>query len=305
MKALRPRSKLQESTAMKTTISATDLHPRKTLKVLDSEMSYVDTGEGDPIIFLHGNPESSYTWRNVLPHVAGLGRILAPDLIGFGRSGKSPTQSYKFSDHVRYLDAWFEALGLTSNITLVVHDWGSALGFHRAARFPQQIKAIVYMEAIVMVRDWSDFGPSAELFKTLRSPKGEQMVLDENFFVEKGFSRLVQRTLSEEEMAVYRAPFAKREDRLPTLVFPREIPVEGEPADVCAVVESYGAWLALSNIPKLFINADPGVVMTGRSRDFARTWKNQTEVTVKGSHCIQEDSPDEIGSAIARFLRAR
>jgi haloalkane dehalogenase len=288
-----------------TQISAADPHPRKTLKVLDSEMSYVDIGEGDPIIFLHGNPESSYIWRNVIPHVRGLGRILAPDLVGFGRSGKSPSQSYKFTDHVRYLDVWFEALDLTRNVTLVVHDWGSALGFHRAARFPNQIKAIIYMESIAIVRNWSDFGPMAETFKAFRSPKGEEMVLDENFFVEKALPRFVMRTLIEDEMAVYRAPFAKREDRLPTLFFPREIPIEGEPADVSAIVNNYGAWLAQSNLPKLFINAEPGVVMTGRNREFARTWKNQTEVTVKGLHCITEDSPDEIGSAIAQFVRTQ
>jgi haloalkane dehalogenase len=290
---------------MNTQISAADPHPRRTIKVLDSEMSYVDIGEGDPIIFLHGNPESSYIWRNVIPHVIGLGRVLAPDLIGFGRSGKSPSQSYRFTDHVRYLDAWFEALKLTRNVTLVVHDWGSALGFHRAARFPDQIQAIVHMESIAMVRNWSDFGNMAETFNAFRSPKGEEMVLDENFFVEKGLPRFVMRKLTADEMAVYRAPFLKREDRLPTLVFPREIPIEGEPADVSAVVNHYGGWLAQSNLPKLFINAEPGVVMTGRNREFARTWKNQAEVTVKGLHCITEDSPDEIGSAIAQFVRTQ
>jgi haloalkane dehalogenase len=290
---------------MNTQISAADPHPRQTIKALDSEMSYVDIGEGDPIIFLHGNPESSYIWRNVIPHVIGLGRVLAPDLIGFGRSGKSPTRSYRFTDHVRYLDAWFEALELTHNVTLVVHDWGSALGFHRAARFPDHIQAIVHMESIAMVRSWSDFGAMAETFKAFRSPKGEDMVLDENFFVEKALPRFVMRKLTADEMAVYRAPFLKREDRLPTLVFPREIPVEGEPADVSAVVDHYGEWLAQSNLPKLFINAEPGVVMTGRNREFARTWKNQAEVTVRGLHCITEDSPDDIGSAIAQFVRTQ
>jgi haloalkane dehalogenase len=290
---------------MNTQISALDPHPRRTIKVLDSEISYVDIGEGDPIIFLHGNPESSYIWRNVIPHVTGLGRVLAPDLIGFGRSGKSTSQSYRFTDHVRYLDAWFEALNLTRNVTLVVHDWGSALGFHRAARFPDQIQAIVHMESIAMVRNWSDFGNMADTFKAFRSPKGEEMVLDENFFVEKGLPRFVMRKLTADEMAVYRAPFLKREDRMPTLIFPREIPIEGEPADVSAVVSHYGGWLAQSKLPKLFINAEPGVVMTGRNREFARTWKNQTEVTVKGLHCITEDSPDEIGSAIAQFVRTQ
>lgn len=290
---------------MNSNIRATDSLPRRALKSLDSQMSFVDIGEGDPIIFLHGNPESSYIWRNVIPHVKGLGRVLAPDLIGFGRSGKSPGQAYRFTDHVRYLDAWFEALDLTNHVTLVVHDWGSALGFHRAARFPDQIKAIVHMESIAIVRKWSDFGPMADTFKKFRSPQGEEMVLDENYFVEKGLPRFVMRTLSEEEMAVYRAPFAKREDRLPTLIFPREIPIEGEPADVAAIVNGYGDWLAQSDLPKLFINAEPGVVMTGRNREFARTWKNQTEVTVKGLHCLTEDSPDEIGSAIAQFLRGQ
>ena len=274
----------------------------KSVDVLDATMRYVDVGEGDPIIFLHGNPESSYVWRNVIPHVEGLGRVLAPDLIGFGHSGKSPTNSYKFKDHVGYLDAWFEHLDLTRNVTLVVHDWGSALGFHRTFRFPDQIKAIVHMESIVMVRRWSDFGPVGEVMKALRSPRGETMVLDENVFIERMVQRTIMRKLTDEEMAAYRAPFAKREDRLPTLVFPREIPIEGEPADVSAAVEEYGAWLAQSDIPKLLIKSDPGVGMTGRSLEFARTWRNQTEVSVKGLHIVPEDSPHEIGAAIARFL---
>ena len=274
----------------------------KSVDVLDATMRYVDLGEGDPIIFLHGNPESSYVWRNVIPHVAGLGRVLAPDLIGFGQSSKSPTKSYKFKDHVKYLDAWFDHLDLTRDVTLVVHDWGSALGFHRTFRFPDQIKAIVHMESIVMVRRWSDFGPVGEVMKAVRSPQGETMVLDGNLFIEKMLPRTVIRTLTDEEMAVYRAPFVKREDRLPTLVFPREIPIEGEPADVCAAVEEYGTWLVQSDIPKLFIKADPGVIVTGRTLEFARTWRNQSEVTVKGLHMVPEDSPHEIGAAIAQFL---
>ena len=274
----------------------------KSIDILDATMRYVDIGEGDPIIFLHGNPESSYVWRHVIPHVKGLGRVLAPDLIGFGQSSKSLTKSYRFKDHVRYLDAWFEQLALTKNVTLVVHDWGSALGFHRTFRFPDQIKAIVHMESIVMVRRWSDLGAVGEVMKAVRSPQGETMVLDGNLFIEKMLSRTVIRTLTDEEMAVYRAPFVKREDRLPTLVFPRDIPVEGEPADVCAVVEDYAAWLAQSDIPKLFIKADPGVIMTGRTLEFARTWRNQSETTVKGLHMVPEDSPHEIGAAIARFL---
>ena len=280
----------------------TNLIASKSVEVLDATMRYVDMGEGDPIIFLHGNPESSYVWRNVIPHVEGLGRVLAPDLIGFGQSGKSPTKTYRFKDHVKYLDAWFEQLDLTKNVTFVVHDWGSALGFHRTFRFPDQIKAIVHMESIVMVRRWSDFGPVGEVMRAVRSPQGEAMVLDGNLFIEKMLPRTVIRTLTDEEMAVYRAPFVKREDRFPTLVFPRDIPIEGEPADVCAAVEKYGTWLAQSDIPKLFIKADPGVIMTGRTLEFARTWRNQSEVTVKGLHMVPEDSPHEIGAAIAQFL---
>ena len=280
----------------------TDPVANKSVDVLDATMRYVDMGEGDPIIFLHGNPESSYVWRNVIPHVEGLGRVLAPDLIGFGQSSKSPTKSYRFKDHVRYLDAWFDHLDLTRNVTLVVHDWGSALGFHRTFRFPDQIKAIVHMESIVMVRRWSDLGPVGEVMKAVRSPQGETMVLDGNLFIEKMLSRTVIRTLTDEEMAAYRAPFITREDRLPTLVFPRDIPIEGEPADVCAAVEEYAAWLAQSDIPKLFIKADPGVIMTGRTLEFARSWRNQSEVTVKGLHMVPEDSPHEIGAAIAQFL---
>jgi len=285
------------------TISAADHHPRKRIKVLDSEMSYVDTGDGDPIILLHGNPTSSYLWRNVIPHLTGLGRVLAPDLVGFGASANSPGRCYRFIDQVHYLDAWFDKLNLTRNVTLVLHDWGSALGFHRAARFPSQIRAIAYMEAIVMVRTWADFGAAAAAFKELRTEAGEKMVLDENFFVEQRLPAGVVRTLRDEEMAVYRAPFPEREDRLPTLIFPREIPVEGEPADVSAIVDSYGAWLAQSEIPKLLIVAEAGV-LNGRSLDFARTWPNQRELIVKARHYMQEDVPDEIGLAVANLVRS-
>lgn len=283
-------------------INTADAHPRKRIKVLDSEISYVDTGDGDPIILLHGNPTSSYLWRNVIPRLAGLGRVLAPDLVGFGASAKSPEQSYRFIDQVHYLDSWFDQLNLTRNVTLVLHDWGSALGFHRAARFPSQIKAIAYMEAIVMVRTWADFGPAAPIFKELRTEKGEKMVLDDNFFVEQRLPAGVIRTLSDEEMAAYRAPFRERKDRLPTLVFPREIPVEGEPADVSAIVDSYGAWLAQSEVPKLLIVAESGV-LHGRGLDFARTWPNQRELVVKARHYMQEDVPDEIGLALVNLIK--
>lgn len=288
-----------------TAIGAADPHPRKRVAVLDSHMSYVDVGEGDPIVFLHGNPTWSYLWRNIIPHVAGLGRRLAPDLIGMGQSGKSPGGAYRFADHARYLDAWFEALGLTRNVLLVLHDWGSALGFHRASRYPEQVRGIAYMEAIVQPRTWADFPPARdEIFRALRSEKGEQMVLDANFFVETVLPHSVNRKLSREEMDAYRAPFSGREERLPTLVWPRELPIEGEPADVTRVVEDYGNWLAHSNVPKLFIAAEPGALIGPRAREFCRTWPNQREVAVKGIHYVQEDSPHEIGEALHAFVRS-
>jgi haloalkane dehalogenase len=263
----------------------------------------VDAGEGDPIVFLHGNPTWSYLWRNIIPHVSGLGRCLAPDLVGMGQSGASPAGAYRFLDHARYLDAWFETLGLTANVTLVVHDWGSALGFYRACRHPQQIRAIAYMEAIVAPRRWEDFPSGRDrMFRALRSEEGERLVFEENFFVETVLPRSVIRGLNEAEMDAYRKPFLRREARAPTLVWPRELPIEGEPADVVEVVERYGAWLAGSPIPKLFINAEPGALLTGRSRDFCRRWPNQQEVSVKGIHFVQEDSPAEIGSALRTFL---
>lgn len=281
-----------------------DPHPRKRVCVLDTEMSYVDLGQGDPIVFLHGNPTSAYLWRNIIPHVADLGRCLAPDLVGMGRSGKSPGQAYRFTDHTRYLDAWFEALGLTDNVMLVLHDWGSALGFHRACRFPRQVRAIAYMEALVQPREWADFHAGRDgLFRALRSPQGEAMVFDGNFFIETVLPRSVLRPLTDAEMAAYRAPFTERSSRLPTLVWPRELPIAGEPADVVAVVESYGRWLASSSVPKLLVSATPGALLTGRALEFCRTWPNQREVTVKGSHYVQEDSPAEIGTALRAFIR--
>jgi haloalkane dehalogenase len=267
-------------------------------------MSYVDVGRGDPIVFLHGNPTSSYLWRNIIPYVAELGRCLAPDLVGMGRSGKSPTNAYRFVDHARYLDAWFEALDLTRNVTLVVHDWGSALGFHRAARFPAHIRAIAYMEAIASPRRWEDFGDAAGMFRALRSPQGERMIFEENFFVETILPRIVTRKLSAEEMDAYRAPFRERDARVPTLAWPRQIPIDGDPADVTAIVERYGAWLSQTMIPKLLILGDPGAIIAGHTRDFCRTWPNQREVAVPGRHFLPEDSPHQIGAALAEFVTA-
>jgi len=277
------------------TICANDLHPRRRVPILDTEISYVDEG--------HGNPTSSYLWRNIIPYALECGRCLAPDLVGMGQSGKSPAQAYRFLDHARYLDAWFDALHLYSNIVLVLHDWGSALGFYRAFRHRDQVQAIVYMEAIVQPRRWEDFPNGRDaMFRDLRSEQGEHMVLDENFFVEVVIPKSIIRKLSDEEMTAYRAPFRDREARLPTLVWPRELPIEGAPADVVKIVESYGEWLAGNDLPKLFINADPGAQVVGRIRDFCRGLPNQREVTVPGIHFIQEDSPDQIGAAIREFV---
>ena len=286
-------------------VSPTDHYARGRISVLDSEMSYVDTGSGDPIVFLHGNPTSSYLWRNIIPYLSGYGRCLAPDLVGMGQSGKSPTRAYRFVDHARYLDAWFETMGVTSSITLVLHDWGSALGFYRAFRHPEQIKAIAYMEAIVQPRRWSDFPKGRDVFfRALRSKDGERLILDENFFIEVVLPPSIIRKLSEPEMEAYRAPYYSRDARLPMLVWPRELPIEDEPADVVAIVNEYGQWLSKTLLPKLFIVAEPGSLLVGRAREFCRTLHNQHETSVKGIHFIQEDSPHEIGSALQLFVKA-
>lgn len=284
-------------------IPATDPYERRRVAVIDSEMAYVDTGAGAPMVFLHGNPTSSYLWRNVIPQVKGLARCLAPDLLGMGESGKSPSGSYRFVDHARYLDAWFDALGLTANVTLVGHDWGSALAFHWAHRHPERVKGIAYMEAVVRPVTWGEWPEAAKaIFQALRSPAGEEMILEKNVFVERILPGSVLRALTDEEMAVYRRPYLEPgESRRSTLTWPREIPVEGEPADVVEIVGRYGEWLSASDVPKLFINADPGAILIGRQREFCRTWPNQREVTVKGVHFVQEDSPTEIGRAIAEW----
>ena len=267
-------------------------------------MAYVDVGQGDPIVFLHGNPTSSYLWRNVIPHATAQGRCLAPDLIGMGASGKAPAGSYRLVDHARYLDAWFEALGLVRNVTVVGHDWGSALGFHWAARHPQSVKALAYMEALVRPLKWAEWPDHArQIFQAMRSPAGESIVLDKNVFVERILPGSVLRRLGEDEMRVYRVPFlTPGESRRPLLTWPREIPMEGEPADVVAIVENYGRWLAATTTPKLFVNAEPGAILVGAQREFCRSWPNQREVTVRGNHFVQEDSPAEIGQALAEFL---
>ena len=279
------------------------------IDILDSIIAYRDSGsprEGAPtFVFLHGNPTSSYLWRNVIPSVESLGRCLAPDLIGMGDSGKSGNGVYRFVDHARYLDAWFDAMDLGNRIVLVAHDWGSALGFHWAKRHPERIAGIAYMEAIVQPIEWEDFpGQATEVFKAMRSPAGETLVLDQNVFVEQILPMSILRDLSPAEHEEYRRPFKEvGEVRRPTLTWPRELPIAGEPADVIAIVEDYGAWLATSEIPKLFIDAEPGAILRGRQREFCRSWPNQKEITVKGIHFVQEDSPEEIGRAVADFAK--
>lgn len=283
---------------------AADPHPRQAIDILDGTMHYVDSGAGDPIVFLHGNPTSSYLWRNIIPFASGLGRCLAPDLIGMGGSSKPSGCGYRFEDHVRYLDAWFDRLGLTRNVILVLHDWGSALGFHRACRYPEQISGIVYMEALVQPRLWSDFAHGRDaIFRALRSEKGEDLVERDNFFIETVLPKSILRPLLPEEMDAYRKPFRDPATRRPTLAWARELPIEGEPADVNAIVERYSQWLAGSAIPKLFIDAEPGALLTGRAREFCRTWANQEEITVAGIHYVQEDAPVEIGRALQGFVR--
>ena len=276
---------------------------RCTQTVDDTAMSYVQAGVGKPIVCLHGNPTSSYLWRNIIPYISSHGRCIAPDLIGMGHSGPAPSGNYHFRDHSRYLDAWFDAVIGREPVILVLHDWGSALGFYWAHRHPEQIRGIAYMEAIVQPRSWSDFPAGrVDMFRRLRSPEGDRLIIDENFFIEKVLPASIIRQLTDAEMECYRAPFREPTSRRPLLQWPRELPIEGEPTDVVELVERYGAWLAESNFPKLFVNADPGALLIGRAREFCRSWPNQQEVTVRGIHFLQEDSPHEIGTAIRDFV---
>ncbi|HEY6418857.1 MAG TPA: haloalkane dehalogenase [Candidatus Binataceae bacterium] len=286
-------------------ISAADPNKRRRLEIPGTWMSYVDVGGGDPMIFLHGNPTFSYLWRNVIPHLAPYARCIAPDLIGMGESGKSPSSSYRFVDHATHLDAFIDGLALKERVTLVVHDWGSALGFHWAHRHPERVKGIAYMEAIVRPLKWSEWSESAiNIFKALRSPAGDDMILNKNLFIERILPGSVIRKL-DAEMEVYRRPYLEPgERRRPMLTWPREIPFDGEPADVTAIVQGYSDWLTTSAVPKLFVNADPGAILTGAQREFCRAWPNQKEVTVNGVHFIQEDSPDEIGRAIVEWYQS-
>ncbi|MBI09034.1 MAG: haloalkane dehalogenase [Rhodospirillaceae bacterium] len=281
-----------------------DEHPKQKIIVNGRSMAYVEMGVGDPVVFLHGNPTSSYLWRNIMPHLADRARCIAPDLIGMGDSDKLPNSGpdrYTFVEHRDYLDGFFATMGLTDKVTLVVHDWGSALGFHWAQRHSESVRGIAYMEALVRPVIWDEWNEAARpVFKGFRSPAGEDMVLEKNIFVERVLPGSVLRGLTEAEMDIYRRPFAEPgEARRPTLTWPRQIPISGKPVEVVSIVQDYADWLIETELPKLFINANPGAILIGGQRDFCRGWKNQTEVTVAGSHFIQEDSPNEIGAALA------
>lgn len=288
--------------------------------VLGHRMAYVEAGdpEGRPIVFLHGNPTSSFLWRGVMPHLTGLGRCLAPDLIGMGDSDKLPDSGpdrYTFVEHRRFLDALFDQLGVAGAV-FVVHDWGSALGFDWSRRHPGAVAGIAYMEAIVRPVTWADWPEAGrKIFQAMRSPAGEELVLEKNVFVDRILPNSVLRPLPAEVMEEYRRPFAQPgEDRRPTLTWPRQIPFVsgdlpgpgvGEPPDVIALVEEYGAWLEQSHhVPKLFVNAEPGSILVGAAREYCRRWPNQTEVVVAGRHFVQEDSADAIGDAVAAWMAA-
>jgi haloalkane dehalogenase len=283
-------------------ISTEDLTYRKYVSVLGVNMAYVDVGRGNPIVFLHGNPTPSYLWRNIIPYLLPLGRCLAPDYVGMGNSGTTPDGRYRLSDHQRYLDAWFDAVGITNDVILVVHDWGSALGFSWAQRHPDQVKALAYMEAIVRpFLSWDEWPDATRaFFQAQRSSAGEDLILQKNLFIEY---LLPLRGIPENAIEVYRRYFRiPGPSRMPMLAWTRELPIEGDPKDVVAVVDSYSRWLSTSLIPKLFINADPAGFLIGAQREFCRAWPNQQEVTVKGAHFLQEESPRAVGDAIAKFV---
>ena len=286
-----------------------EMHYQKKLRTIKGkQIAYIDEGSGDPIVLLHGNPTSSYLWRNVIPELVGKGRVIAPDLIGQGDSEKLPASAgperYSFDVAYSYLDGLLAEIGASSNVTLVIHDWGSALGFYWAQQHPTAVRGIAYMEGIVCPLSWDDWPEAARgIFQGFRSEKGEDMILQRNMLIEKVLPSSVMRTLTDQEMAHYRAGFEETDDRQVTLNWPRQIPLDGTPAHMVDLVSSYGQWLAgNTELPKLFVNAEPGSILTGKAREFCRSWPNQTEVTVAGSHFIQEDSPKEIGRAVADWL---
>ena len=280
---------------------------KKNVNVLGKKMTYVDKGEGDPIIFQHGNPASSYLWRNIIPYLENQGRCIAIDLIGMGDSDKltdNGNNTYSYHIQKQYFDKCLEELEIKENITFVIHDWGSALGFNWAYEHQESVKGICYMEAIVKKISWEDWPKDAKsIFQGFRSDAGEDLILKKNLFIEGVLPNAIIRNLTETEMDIYRKPFLKEIDRRPTLDWPRQIPINNEPEDVCKIVDDYSSWMSINEIPKLFINADPGSILTGKQREFCRKWKNQQELTVKGNHFIQEDSPNEIGEAISKWYR--
>ena len=288
--------------------AASALPPKRFTTVEGHRLAHVEMGAGDPIVLLHGNPTSSYLWREVMPPLVGLGRVIAPDLIGHSDSDKLPASDgpgrYTLEGTYDLLAAQLAALGADQRVTLVLHDWGSALGFHWARLHPQHVRGIAYMEGIVMpIASWDDWPENARgIFQGFRSPKGEDLILKRNLFIEGVLPSAILRKLSDEEMAVYRAPFAQEDDRQPLLNWPRQIPIAGEPAHIVALVQQYAEWLKTSSVPKLFVNADPGSILVGAQREFCRTWPNQQEVTVPGVHFIQEDSGAAIGQAVADWL---
>jgi haloalkane dehalogenase len=285
-----------------TPISTEEISYRKYLPVLGTAMAYVDVGAGDPIVFLHGNPTPSYLWREIIPHLLPFGRCLAPDYVGMGNSGAAPDGRYRFVDHQRYLDTWFEAMGLRQDVTLVVHDWGSALGFSWAQRHAERVKAILYMESIVRpFRSWDEWPDATRaFFQAQRSPEGEKLILEKNLFIEY---LLPLRNIAPEVLEVYRRHYRNPgPSRMPMLAWTRDLPMAGEPADVVEIVESYSRFLSTSRIPKLFIDAEPAGFLVGAQREFCRSWPNQQVVTLQGSHFLQEDSPEEVGKAAARFV---
>jgi haloalkane dehalogenase len=283
-------------------ISTEDLSYRKRINLLGTNIAYVDAGEGDPIVFLHGNPTPSYLWRNIIPYLLPYGRCLAPDYVGMGNSGPAPDGGYRFVDHRRYLDAWFEAMRLTENVILVVHDWGSALGFDWARRHPERVKAIAYMEGIVRpFRSWDEWPAATRaFFQGQRSALGEDMILRQNLFIEY---LLPLRHIPAEAIEVYRRHYRNPgASRMPMLAWTRDLPIAGEPADVVAIVEDYARWLDVSPVPKLFIDAEPAGFLIGAQREFCRAWPNQQTVMINGAHFLQEEAPDEVGRALARFV---
>ena len=284
-------------------------YTKKYQEIRNKKMAYVDEGNGDTFLFLHGNPTSSYLWRNIAPHVEDLGRVVIPDLIGMGDSDKLDgvdSEGYKYHGQYGYLTELFDQLDLGNNIHLIIHDWGSAMGFQYARENPDRIKSITYMEAIVMPLTWEQWPDAAtKIFGLFRSEAGEELVLEKNFFVERILLADSATGYTDEEKAEYIRPFINAgEDRRPTLTWPRQIPLDGEPSEVVEEVRKNSEFHKDSEIPKLFVNADPGSILVGEQREFARTWKNQTEVTVSGNHFVQEDSSEEIGSALRNFVKA-